>query len=186
MRFACIAGHRHIWPVSWLCEAQEVSRCGFDAWPGRPTSAREIHDAKLVTATLTSFGASDRTYGAWRVWRDVLEEGLACGLHRTLRLMRHNAFRARPRRRGKPMDDGERSVIADIAPVNATGSGEPARLDRAFQADRPNQRWLADFTDNRTAEGCLSVAVVLDLLPRRATGLVHEGSATRHGSWMRR
>jgi putative transposase len=27
--------------------------------------------------------------------------------------MRVNALRARPRRRGKPKDDGERSVIAD-------------------------------------------------------------------------
>jgi transposase InsO family protein len=61
------------------------------------------------------------------------------------RLMRINALRARPRRRGKPKDDGERSVIADIEPVTATGSKEPARLDRDFQADRPNQKWLAEF-----------------------------------------
>ena len=86
MRFAFIAKHRHIWPVSWLCEVLEVSRSGFHAWLNRPTSAREIQDAKLVTAIETSFKASDRTYGARRVWRDVLEEGLACGLHRIERL----------------------------------------------------------------------------------------------------
>lgn len=43
----------------------------------RPTSTPEIHDAKLVTAIETIFKASDRTCGARRVWRDVLEEGLA-------------------------------------------------------------------------------------------------------------
>ena len=102
--------------------------------------------------------ASDRTYGARRVWRDVLEEGLACGLHRIERLMRINALRARPKRRGKPKDDGERSVIADNI------------LDRDFQADRPNQKWLADFTYIWTAEGWLYVAVVLDLFSRRAVG----------------
>ncbi|QEH97771.1 IS3 family transposase (plasmid) [Gluconobacter thailandicus] len=96
----------------------------------RPISIRASHDAKLVTAIETSFRTSDRTYGARRVWRDVLEEGLACGLHRIKRLMRLNALRARPRRRGKPKDDGERSVIADNI------------LDRDFQADRPNQKWL--------------------------------------------
>lgn len=101
MRFAFIAGHRHIWPVSWLCEVLEVSRSGFHAWLNRPTSAREIHDAKLVAAIETSFKASDRTYGARRVWRDVLEGGLACGLHRVERLMRNSAMRARPRRRGR-------------------------------------------------------------------------------------
>ena len=72
--------------------------------------------------------------------------------------MRINALRARPKRRGKPKDDGERSVIADNI------------LDRDFQADRPNQKWPADFTYIWTAEGWLYVAVVLDLYSRRAVG----------------
>lgn len=76
MRFAFIAKHRHIWPVSWLCDVLEVSRPGFHAWLDRPISNRAILDAKLVTAIDTSFKASDRTYGARRVWHEVLEEGL--------------------------------------------------------------------------------------------------------------
>lgn len=147
-----------MWPVSWLCQVLEVSRSGFHAWLNRPTSAREIQDAKLVAAIDKSFRASDRTYGARRVWRDVLEDGLACGLHRIERLMRVNALRARPRRRGKPKDDGERSIIAGNI------------LDRNFEADRPNQKWLADFTYIWTAERWLYVAVVLDLFSRRVVG----------------
>lgn len=58
MRFAFIAKHRHIWPVSWLCDVLDVSRSGFHAWLNRPTSAREIHDANLVTAIETSFKAA--------------------------------------------------------------------------------------------------------------------------------
>ncbi|MDO8327917.1 MAG: IS3 family transposase [Cypionkella sp.] len=158
MRFAFIAKHRHIWPVSWLCEVLEVSRSGFHSWLTRPLSDRAILDAKLVTAIDTSFKASDRTYGARRVWRDVLEEGLICGLHRIERLMRQNALKARPKRRGKPQDDGERSLIADNI------------LDRDFEADRPNQKWLADFTYIWTAQGWLYVAVVLDLFSRRVVG----------------
>jgi hypothetical protein len=41
---------------------------------------------------------SARPYGAHRVWRDVLAEGVFCGLHRIERLMQAQAFRARPRR----------------------------------------------------------------------------------------
>jgi putative transposase len=48
--------------------------------------------------------------------------------------MRLNAQRARPKRRGKPKDNGERPVIA----ANIS--------DRDFEADQPNQTWLADFT----------------------------------------
>lgn len=84
-----------------------MSRSGFHAWLNRPLSDRAILDAKLVAATGTSFKASDRTYGARRVWHDVLEEGLRCGLHRIERLMRQNALRARPKRRGKLGDGGE-------------------------------------------------------------------------------
>ena len=134
MKLAFIAKNRHIWPVSWLRNALEVSRSGFHAWLNRPTCERAIYDEKLGAAIGASFKASDRTYGARRVWRDVLEEGLAGGLHRVERLMRENGFRARPKRRAKPKDEGERSVIADNI------------LDREFAADRPNQKWLADFT----------------------------------------
>ena len=158
MRFAFIAKHRHIWPVSWLCETLGVSRSGFHAWLSRPLSARAAYDGKLGSAMRQSFKDSDRTYGARRLWRDVLEEGLACGLHRIERLMRVNGLKARPRRRGLPKDDGERSVIAENV------------LDRDFQADRPNQKWLADFTYIWTAEGWLYVAAVLDLFSRRIVG----------------
>ncbi|ETX26633.1 hypothetical protein RISW2_21610 [Roseivivax isoporae LMG 25204] len=105
-----------------------------------------------------SFKDSDRTYGARRVWRDVLEDGLPCGLHRIERLMKANGLRARPRRRGLPKDDGARSVIAENL------------LDRDFRAERPNQKWLADFTYVWTAEGWLYVAAVLDLFSRRIVG----------------
>lgn len=158
MRFAFIARHRHIWPLTWLCRALEVSRSGFHAWLNRAHSARKLHDTRLVTAIAASFSASDRTYGARRVWRDVLAEGLSCGLHRIERLMRETAMKARPRRRGKPRDDGARAVIADNI------------LERNFQADLPNQKWLADFTYVWTAEGWLYVAAVLDLFSRRIVG----------------
>lgn len=158
MKFAFIAKHRHIWPVSWLCDALEVSRSGFHAWLTRPASAHAIADERLGEAISRSFQRSDRTYGARRVWHDVLAEGLTCGLHRVERLMRLHGLRARPRRRGLPKDNGERSIVADNL------------LDRGFQADRPNQKWLADFTYLWTAEGWLYVAVVLDLFSRRIVG----------------
>lgn len=158
MRFAFIAKHRHVWPVSWLCAVLGVSRSGFHAWLNRPVSARATHDEKIGAVMRKSFKDSDRTYGARRIWRDVLEAGFHCGLHRVERLMRMNGLKARPRRRGPPKDDGERSVTADNL------------LDRDFQADTPNQKWLADFTYIWTAEGWLYVAVVLDLFSRRIVG----------------
>lgn len=166
MRFAFIAKHRSIWPVAWLCDALDVSRSGFHAWLTRHPSARSRHDEKLTQAIDRSFKSSDRTYGARRVWHDLLAEGLSCGLHRVERLMRENGLRARPRRRALPKDTGRR--------VEASGN----LLDRAFDASAPNQKWVADFTYIWTAEGWLYVAAVIDLFSRRVVGWAMKAEMT--------
>jgi putative transposase len=166
VKFGFVAKHRGAWPVLLMCEALGVSRTGFYAWLSRPRSLRSLSDEVIGAQVHHSFIASDRTYGARRVWHDVLALGHCCGLHRIERLMRMQALRARPRRRGLPADRGERSAIADNV------------LDRQFQADAPNQKWVADFTYIWTAEGWLYVAVVLDLYSRRVVGWSMQSSMT--------
>jgi putative transposase len=158
MRFAFIAKHRGIWPAAWMCEALGVSRSGFHAWLTRAPPQRVRDDDEIGARVRASHVGSYRTYGARRVWHDLLAEGISCGLHRIERLMRQQGLRARPRRRGLPKDHGERSVIAGNV------------LDRQFTADRPNQKWVADFTYIWTAEGWLYVAAVIDLFSRRVVG----------------
>ena len=116
----------------------------------------------MVGVIRTSFHDSDRTYGARRVWKDVMAEGMFCGLHRVERLMHINALKARPRRRKLPSDAGLRAINA-IA---------PNVLDRQFYAAQPNRKWISDFTYIWTAEGWLYVAAVIDLFSRRVVGLL--------------
>jgi len=158
--FAFIAKHRGIWPAGWMCEALGVSRAGFYAWRTRPPSARARADEQLLIRVRASFLTSDRTYGARRVWHDMLVAGIACGLHRIERLMRHAVLRARPRRRRMPSDTGVRS----------TNAVAPNVLNRTFDAASANRKWVADFTDLWTAEGWLYVAAVVDLFSRRVIG----------------
>jgi len=160
VKFFFIAKHRGIWPAGWLCEALGVSRGGFYAWLTRPRSQRSRSDEELGAKVRASFLGSDRTYGARRVWHDMLAEGISCGLHRIERLMRLQALKARPRRRRLPPDLGERQVAA-VA---------PNVLDRSFEAPVPNRKWIADFTYVWTAEGWLYVAAVVDLFSRRVVG----------------
>ena len=160
VKFAFVAKHRGIWPAEWLCGALGVSRGGFYAWLTRPRSQRSRSDEELGAKVRASFLASDRTYGARRVWHDMLAEGVSCGLHRIERLMRLQALKARPRRRRLPPDLGERQVAA-VA---------PNVLDRSFEASAPNRKWIADFTYVWTAEGWLYVAAVVDLFSRRVVG----------------
>src|SRR3984893_15314108 len=130
MKFVFIAKHWTIWPGAWLCDALGVSRSGFHAWLNRSPSARSRSDEAVGQQVKASFLASDRTYGARRVWRDLLADGVTCGLHRIERLMRLQALRARPRRRRLPKDEGDRQIAT--VPSNI--------LDRQFAAERPNQK----------------------------------------------
>jgi putative transposase len=69
MKFVFIAKHRDIWPVARLCDAMGVSGSGFHAWLNRSPSARSRSDEAVGQQVKASFLASDRTYGARRVWR---------------------------------------------------------------------------------------------------------------------
>jgi putative transposase len=160
VRFGFIVKHRRIWPTAWLCEALGVSRGGFYAWLMRPPSDRARRDEVLGAKVRASFLQSDRTYGARRIWHDMLAGGEVCGRHRIERLMRRHALRARPRRRRLPADAGKCSsrVVS------------PNVLNRQFGAPAPNCKWVADFTYIWTSEGWLYVAAVVDLFSRRVVG----------------
>lgn len=154
--------------MAFICEVLGISRSGFYAWLQRPPCRRSRHDAVLSTEVRRSFIDSDRTYGARRVWHDVLAAGHRCGLHRIERLMRNQALRARPRRRRLPVDQGQRCAEAMAANV----------LDRQFTASAPDRKWVADFTYIWTAEGWLYVATVMDLYARRIVGWSMQSTMT--------
>ena len=136
MRFAFVAEHRTVWPLSRLRGAPGVSRSGFHAWLTRRPGRRALDDERIAPEVQAGFLASDRTRGARRVWRGVLAGGVERGPRKVERLMRGRGLRARPRRRSLPPGKGE--WAAGAAPANI--------LDRRSEAQGPNREWVADFT----------------------------------------
>jgi len=168
VKFGFVAKHRGTWPVEGLCEALGISRSGFYAWRTRPVSERARTDVQIILTVRASFVLSDSTYGARRMLGDVRDAGHRCGRQRVGRLMRQEGLWARPRRRARPADTGDR-------PLHALA---PNVLDRQFTATAPNQKWVADFTHVWTSEGWLYVAVVLDLFSRRVVGWAMQDTMT--------
>jgi putative transposase len=122
VKFGFVAKHRGIWPANWLCEALGVSRGGFYAWLTRPRSQRSRSDEELGAKVRASFLASDRTYGARRVWHDMLAEGISCRLHRIERLMRQQALRARPLVVGCSTETGSDAGKVFLRPSSSASS----------------------------------------------------------------
>ena len=160
MRYAFIARHRPIWPVSRMCRLLSVSRSGFHEWHDRAPSAKAIEDERLTGRIRTFHALSGRTYGSPRIHRDLREAGERVGENRVARLMRRAGIEALRRKKRRPVDEGVRPECAIAANV----------LERDFQATGPNRRWAADFTYIDTGEGWLFLAVVLDLFSRRVVG----------------
>jgi putative transposase len=155
MRFTFIAKHQGAgrwrgFAKRWMCRARAFMPGSIDRRAGVHATTRRSATGS-GQASLVRIGPMVPGVSGGTCWRKA-------SLHRIERLMHAQALRARPRRRSLPRDDGQRSAIA------------PNTLGREFHAERPNQRWIADFTDIWTAEGWLYVAAVIDLFSRRVVG----------------
>ena len=59
-----------------------VSRSGYYAWRGRRPGARRAEDVALVAHVQRVHITSHQAYGARKVWKALVAEGIACGRHR--------------------------------------------------------------------------------------------------------
>lgn len=148
------------YPVSRMCLVLKVGRSGYYAWRKRKPSAREQANQVLTEEIRRVYLKSRRTYGSPRVHAALLREGIFCSRNRVARLMRQARLAGRrPRRRYPRTTQRQPGVIP-----------APNLLNRDFNAQQPNQKWVVDITYIDTAEGWLYLAPVLDLFGRRVVG----------------
>ena len=157
--FQFIEAHREQYPIAPMCQMLRVSRSGYYAWRGRPPSARERENGRLLAELQRLHRESRGTYGSPRMHRELLARGWRCGRHRVARLMRRKGIEGKSRRK---YHGTTRAVAA--RPV------APDRIQRDFSAERPNQKWVGDITQIATREGWLYLAITLDLYSRRVIG----------------
>jgi len=159
VRLIFIAAKMAEFPVTVLCRTLEVSRAAFYASRRRPPSRHTVDDHRLAVLVREAFERSRRTYGSPRIHAELAEQGVFVSKKRIARIMRQEGLKARVRKRFKctTMSDHSHPVAANL-------------LDRHFEAERPNQRWVGDTTELLTGEGKLYLAVILDLFSRYVVG----------------
>jgi putative transposase len=160
VKFALIEAEKASFPVATLCRALRVSRPGFYGWRRRPESARSREDRRLAVLVRESHERSRKTYGSPRVHADLGAQGERVSRKRVIRLMQDQKLKARVRRRYKctTMSDHDLPVAPNL-------------LDRRFEADAPNERWVGDTTELRVGDsGRLFLASILDLFSRFVVG----------------
>jgi transposase InsO family protein len=122
-------------------------------------SARTKRDERLVPHIERVWDANLQVYGADKIWKQMTREDIVVARCTVERLMRHLGLQGA--RRGKTV----RTTVPD-----ASSPCPLDRVNRQFQADRPNQLWVSDFTYVSTWQGWLYVAFVVDVFARRIVG----------------
>jgi transposase InsO family protein len=159
-----IDAHRAVYGVESICAQLPIAPSQYYehkarvAEPGR-LPPRLQRDQTLAPQIRRVYEENFGVYGARKVWRQLGREDFEiarCTVERLMRLLGlQGAVRGRKCR----------TTIADDSAARPLD-----RVNRQFQASRPNQLWVADFTYVATWAGFVYVAFVVDVFARRIIG----------------
>ena len=161
---AFIDDHRAAYGVEPICKVLPIApstyheRAAKRANPAK-RSERAKRDEALQADIQRVFAGNFGVYGARKVWRQLRREGREVARCTVERLMRTMGLQGAVR--GKPV----RTTISDKATLCPLD-----RVNRQFQAPRPNMLWVSDFTYVATWQGFVYVAFVIDAFARRIVG----------------
>nr|WP_318384832.1 IS3 family transposase [uncultured Enterobacter sp.] len=167
LRYAFIRDNTCCWPVRLLCRVLDVHPSGFYAWLQQPHSKRHQVDLRLTGQIKQFWLESGCVYGYRKIHLDLRDSGQQCGVNRVWRLMKRVGIKAQVGYRSPRARKGEASIVS------------PNRLQRQFNPDAPDERWVTDITYIRTHEGWLYLAVVVDLFSRKIIGWSMQSRMTK-------
>jgi putative transposase len=144
-------------PVTVTCRVLKISRQPYYRWLDRPVSDAELGEAWLANAVFDAH-RDDPEFG----YRFLADEVRAAGFEVSDRVVWRIC-----------RDMGWWSVFGKPKARKASKPGTPAHDDlvrRKFTADAPNEIWVADITEHRSAEGKLNLCAIKDLFSNRIVG----------------
>lgn len=147
--------HEHEFTLERMSSVFKVSRSGYYQFTKRKPSKRAQEDERLLMKIRTIHEASRQTYGSPRICAELRDSGETCSVKRVAKIMKKAGLAAKMKKRYKV-----------TTRANPAAQAAPNLLAQGFTAEKPNQRWVADFTYVATEEGWLYVAAVLDLFSR--------------------
>ncbi|MGI9340924.1 MAG: IS3 family transposase [Psychrobacter sp.] len=122
-------------------------------------SLRSQHDAYYIGEIKRIWRDSKCRYGARKVWQQIKADGLKVARCTVERLMKQygmqGVWRGKSKITTNSRDDQKRAY--DL-------------VNRNFNAHRPNQLWVADFTYIKTTSGWVYTAFIIDVFARAIVG----------------
>ena len=150
VKYQIIYMNRSRYPVSAMCRLFGVSRSGYYDYVCRQNQS--AHDVELAAIIREQQEKCDKTYGYRRMWKWLKK---VKKIHRNpktiLRIMKKYELLSEIRRRRKWRQMGQQLHKYENL------------LNREFQADRPNHKWVTDISYIHTGQGVLYLSMIRDL-----------------------
>jgi len=102
---------------------------------------------------------SRQLYGSPKITKMLQQEGIPISQKTVARWMKEEGIRSKTKKKHKPASSSPHQLPT-----------YPNLLEQQFNAEKPNQIWVADITYIWTAEGWLYLASIMDLFSRRIVG----------------
>ena len=148
VKYMVIYRHKDKYSISEMCRFFEVSRSGYYDYVKRmDVPARDLPLAEKIKECQAKHG---KTYGYRRVHIWLERQGIHHNPKTVLRVMQKYNLLSEVRRK-KYHNYG--NVLHKYDNL----------LDRDFNADRPNQKWVTDISYIKTQQGTLYLSVIRDL-----------------------
>ena len=148
MKFKVIYRHKDKYSISEMCRFFEVSRSGYYDYVKRMDApARDLPLAEKIKECQAKYG---KTYGYRRVHIWLERQGIHHNPKTILRIMQ------------------KYNLLSEVRRKKYRNYGDylhryPNLLNRDFNADRPNQKWVTDISYIKTQQGTLYLSVIRDL-----------------------
>ena len=161
---AFIDDHRGEYGVEPICRMLAIAPSTYYAHLSRrrdpaKLSRRDLRDQVLCDHIRRIWRENFEVYGARKVWRQLLREGVEVARCTVERLMRRMGLKGALR--GKTI----RTTVS-----NPDLACPKDHVKRNFHADQPNTLWVSDFTYVSTATGFVYVAFIVDVFARYIVG----------------
>ena len=148
-KYAVIYRHREKYPISVMCRFFGVSRSGYYGYVGRVDKPEK--DAALAEEIRQQQRQSLRTYGYRRMQIALAAKGIYRNPKTVLRVMKKYNLLSEIRRRRRWVNMGQQLHRYENL------------LNRKFQTDRPNHKWVTDISYIHTKQGVLYLSMIRDL-----------------------
>ena len=150
VKYQVIYMNRNRYPVTVMCQFFGVSRSGYYDYVKRRN--RPAHDAVLAEIIRDQQKKCNKTYGYRRMWKWLQNTKKIYRNSKTiLRIMKKYELLSEIRRRRKWRQLGQQIHKYENL------------LNRNFQADEPNRKWVTDISYIHTKEGVLYLSMIRDL-----------------------